>query len=71
MAKRNIKLGKYDKLKATIIKILATKRGVSEDYMYKVLRGDRKDDEIVREYEEARETLVNAVEKIAPGSKNN
>lgn len=64
MAKRNSKLGGYDKFKATIVKIIATKRGVSKDYIYKVLRGDRKDDAIVEEYRLAREELIKAVEKL-------
>ena len=66
MAKRNIKLDGYDKLKATIVKILATQRGVSEDYIYKVLRGDRKGEEIIEEYKAARESLVAAVKKLTP-----
>ena len=66
MAKKNNKLGGYDKFKATIVKIIATKRGVSKDYVYKVLRGDRKEDNIVEEYEAAREALAKAVEKLAP-----
>jgi hypothetical protein len=66
MAKRNNKLEGYDKFKATIVKIIAAKRGVSKDYVYKVLRGDRKEDKIVEEYEAAREALAKAVEKLAP-----
>ena len=66
MAKRNSKLGGYDKFKATIVKIIATKRGVSKDYIYKVLRGDRKEDAIIEEYLAARQALVNAIEKLAP-----
>jgi protein-arginine kinase activator protein McsA len=66
MAKRNSKLGGYDKFKATIVKIIATKRGVSKDYVYKVLRGDRKEHNIVQEYEAAREALAKVVEKLTP-----
>lgn len=64
MAKRNSKLEGYDKFKATIVKIIAAKRGVSKDYIYKVLRGDRKDDAIVEEYRLAREELIKVVEKL-------
>ena len=68
MAKRNSKLGGYDKFKATIVKIIATQRGISTDYVYKVLRGDRKEDGIVEEYRAAREALVAAIKKLTTES---
>jgi hypothetical protein len=63
MAKRNMKQGKYDKLKAMIVKMIADKKGVSEDYIYKVLRGDRKGEAILKEYRAARSKLARAVKK--------
>lgn len=66
MAKKLIKARGYDKLKSTIVKKLAVKWGVTEDYIYKILNGERDHEEIFEEYMAAKEGLVAAVEKLIP-----
>ncbi len=69
MAKTYIKVDRYDKLKSVLVKRLASKHALSEDYIYKILSGDRENDKaeiILEEYMTAREGLLNAVKELIP-----
>lgn len=58
--------GDKDPLKTVLVEKIAYKRGVTPDYVYKILRGERNNPEIFEEYMTAREGLVEAVEQLVP-----
>lgn len=66
MAKKiTVQRGK-DSLKTTLVAKIAEKRGLTKRYIYQILAGERKDDEIFEQYMTAREGLVEAVEQLVP-----
>lgn len=66
MVKKCIAQGGKDNFKAIIVTKIAKKRGVTKDYIYKILSGERNHPEIFEEYMTASEGLVEAVNQLVP-----